>query len=172
MRRIPRRAGCGSIQRVCFESVHGSRQNSGRPNTTIGNADVNRRREFVADGIDCRSPMNDKDDMAKPDPCGPCDAPPPALVPDTADADAALAALAWAVAHPVRVRILRILAARNACVCGEIVDELPVSQSTVSQHLKILKDAGLVRGEIDGPKVCYCIDPAGLKRLVQLAAGL
>jgi DNA-binding transcriptional ArsR family regulator len=86
--------------------------------------------------------------------------------------DRALADLAWAVAHPIRVRILRLLIDRDACVCGELVGLLPVAQSTVSQHLKILKQAGLVRGEVDGPKVCYCVDPAGLKRLKDLVAGL
>jgi ArsR family transcriptional regulator len=93
-------------------------------------------------------------------------------VPDTPAADAALAAVAWAVAHPARVRLLRILLARKACVCGELVEAMPLAQSTVSQHLKILKDAGLIRGEIDGPKVCYAVDPAGLARLKKLVAGL
>ena len=65
-----------------------------------------------------------------------------------------LAALAWGLAHPLRVRIIRLLLERRSCICGEIVSELPVAQSTVSQHLKILKEAGLIRGEIDGPKVC------------------
>jgi ArsR family transcriptional regulator len=83
-----------------------------------------------------------------------------------------LAALAWTVAHPARVRILRILLARTACVCGELVDQMPLAQSTVSQHLKILKGAGLVQGEIDGPKVCYCVNAAGLARLKELVAGL
>ena len=86
--------------------------------------------------------------------------------------DAALAELAWAVAHPIRVRILRLLIERNACVCGELVEMLPVAQSTVSQHLKILKDAGLVQGEVDGPKVCYCVNPAGLARLKDLVRKL
>ena len=93
-------------------------------------------------------------------------------VPDTATADADLAALAWAVAHPARVRILRILIARKACVCGELVDQMPLAQSTVSQHLKILKEAGLVQGEIDGPKVCYCVNADGLARLKRLVGGL
>jgi ArsR family transcriptional regulator, arsenate/arsenite/antimonite-responsive transcriptional repressor len=93
-------------------------------------------------------------------------------VPDTATPDAALAALAWAVAHPARVRILRILIARKACVCGELVESMPLAQSTVSQHLKILKEAGLVQGEVDGPKVCYCVNADGLVRLKQLVAGL
>jgi DNA-binding transcriptional ArsR family regulator len=75
--------------------------------------------------------------------------------------DQRVAAIAKALGHPARIAILRLLAARQACICGDIVQELPLSQSTVSQHLKELKDAGLVRGEIDGPRVCYCLDPAG-----------
>ena len=86
--------------------------------------------------------------------------------------DEELARLAWAVAHPARVRILRILIARSACVCGELVEQLPLAQSTVSQHLKVLRDAGLVQGEIEGPKVCYCVNSAGLARLKELVAGL
>jgi ArsR family transcriptional regulator, arsenate/arsenite/antimonite-responsive transcriptional repressor len=86
--------------------------------------------------------------------------------------DAALAELAWAVAHPIRVRILRLLTEKDACVCGELVELLPVAQSTVSQHLKILKDAGLVQGEVDGPKVCYCVNPEGMARLKDLVRGL
>lgn len=78
-----------------------------------------------------------------------------------------LAALAWAIAHPARVKILRLLLSRQACVCGEIVEEMPLAQSTVSQHLKILKESGLVQGEVDGPKVCYCINP---EKLVELKA--
>lgn len=93
-------------------------------------------------------------------------------VPDSAAVDTELAGLAWAVAHPARIRILRILIARKACVCGEVVDQMPLAQSTVSQHLKILKDAGLVQGEIDGPKVCYCVDPTMLTRLKELIGGL
>ena len=65
---------------------------------------------------------------------------------------------AKALAHPARVAILRILATKDTCQCGDIVEELPLSQSTVSQHLKELKEAGLIKGEIDGTKVCYCID--------------
>jgi ArsR family transcriptional regulator len=87
-------------------------------------------------------------------------------------ADEELAALARAIAHPARVRILRILAQKTACVCGDIVDELPLAQSTVSQHLKVLKDAGLIRGEVDGPRVCYCLEPLALRRLRVLVAGL
>jgi ArsR family transcriptional regulator, arsenate/arsenite/antimonite-responsive transcriptional repressor len=83
-----------------------------------------------------------------------------------------LALLAWAVAHPARVRIVRLLLNREACVCGEIVSELPLAQSTVSQHLKILKESGLVQGEVDGPRVCYCINRDKLERLKTLVAGL
>jgi DNA-binding transcriptional ArsR family regulator len=69
-----------------------------------------------------------------------------------------LAKYAKALAHPARVAILKLLASKQTCVCGDIVEELPLSQSTVSQHLKELKDAGLIKGEIEGAKVCYCID--------------
>lgn len=92
-------------------------------------------------------------------------------LPDDPEADL-LADLAWAVAHPARVRILRLLINREACVCGEIVAELPLAQSTVSQHLKILKKSGLVQGEIDGPKVCYCIHREKLADLKRLIANL
>ena len=83
-----------------------------------------------------------------------------------------LAQLAWAVAHPARVRIVRLLISREACVCGEIVDSLPLAQSTVSQHLKILKASGLIQGEVDGPKVCYCINAEKLRELKSLIANL
>jgi ArsR family transcriptional regulator, arsenate/arsenite/antimonite-responsive transcriptional repressor len=89
-----------------------------------------------------------------------------------ADADEELAGLAKALGHPARVQILRILVRRNTCVCGELVDELPLAQSTVSQHLKVLKDAGLIRGEVDGPRVCYCIESRALRRLKALIGGL
>lgn len=69
-----------------------------------------------------------------------------------------LANYAKALAHPARVAILNILAKRATCICGDIVEELPLSQSTVSQHLKELKEAGLIKGEIEGAKVCYCIN--------------
>ncbi len=73
--------------------------------------------------------------------------------------DIRIAELGKALSHPARVAIIKLLAKRQACICGDIVDELPLSQSTVSQHLKELKDVGLIKGEIDGPRVCYCIDP-------------
>ena len=87
-------------------------------------------------------------------------------------ADEELALLAKAVGHPARVQILRLLARRDACICGDIVDELPLAQSTVSQHLKVLKKAGLIRGEIDGPRTCYCIEPRTLRRIKALVGSL
>lgn len=69
-----------------------------------------------------------------------------------------LAAFAKALSHPARIAILKVLAQRNECICGEIVDILPLAQSTVSQHLKELKTAGLIDGSIDGPRSCYCIN--------------
>ena len=65
---------------------------------------------------------------------------------------------AKALAHPARIAILRLLIKKQSCICGDIVDELPLSQSTVSQHLKELKSAGLIKGDIEGVTVCYCID--------------
>ena len=72
--------------------------------------------------------------------------------------DNKIAAYAKALAHPARIAILQLLIKKKTCICGDIVDELPLSQSTVSQHLKELKEAGLIKGDIDGVKVCYCID--------------
>lgn len=72
--------------------------------------------------------------------------------------DNRIAKYAKALAHPARVAILQVLLKKQTCICGDIVEELPLSQSTVSQHLKELKEAGLLKGEIDGTKVCYCID--------------
>ncbi len=83
-----------------------------------------------------------------------------------------MAVFAKAIGHPARVQILRLLIRKNACICGDIVEELPLAQSTVSQHLKVLKEAGLVRGDIDGPRVCYCVEPRALRRLRALVAGL
>lgn len=69
-----------------------------------------------------------------------------------------VAELAKAIGHPARIAILEFLIKKNACICNDIVDELPLSQSTVSQHLKALKEAGLIKGEIEGASICYCID--------------
>ncbi len=86
--------------------------------------------------------------------------------------DEQLAALARALAHPARVAIVRHLAASGVCVCGQIVDVLPLAQATVSQHLKVLKEAGLIQGEVDGPRMCYCVRPETVKRFQTLAASL
>lgn len=73
-------------------------------------------------------------------------------------ADQKLANLSKAMSHPARIAILRVLAQRNTCICGEIVEVLPLAQATVSQHLKELLNAGLIKGTVDGKKSCYCIN--------------
>jgi ArsR family transcriptional regulator len=83
-------------------------------------------------------------------------------------ADDELAAFAKAIAHPTRVRILRMLAKKKARMCSHIVDELPLAQSTVSEHLRILRSVGLVQANENGPRVSYCIVPSALKRLKAL----
>ena len=83
-------------------------------------------------------------------------------------ADDELAAFAKAIAHPVRVRILRMLAKKEARMCSHIVDELPLAQSTVSEHLRILRTAGLVRANENGPRVSYRIVPSALQRVKAL----
>jgi ArsR family transcriptional regulator len=88
------------------------------------------------------------------------------------DQDKTLAQLAKALGHPARVAILRLLIARNECICGEICDQLPLAQSTISQHLKIMKEAGLIVGEVDGLRVCYCVNPVRLQQLKALVAAL
>jgi len=82
------------------------------------------------------------------------------------------ARLAKALAHPTRVRIIGILARQRACICGDLVGRLGIPQSTASQHLKMLKDAGLIRGSIDGPRICYCVDEGVLGQFKELAAAL
>lgn len=79
-------------------------------------------------------------------------------------AHAETARWAKALGHPARVAILQFLAARKTCFCGQIVDELPLAQSTVSQHLQELKDAGLIQGTIDGTRVCYCLNQKAIAR--------
>ena len=86
--------------------------------------------------------------------------------------DVEMARLARALGHPARAAILRHLLGRGDCVCGRLVDLLPLAQSTVSQHLKALKLAGLVSGELDGPRVCYCANRAALRRLHELIGAL
>jgi ArsR family transcriptional regulator len=76
-----------------------------------------------------------------------------------------LARMAKAIAHPARLLILRLLAEREMCVTGDVVAELPLAQSTVSEHLRILREAGLVQGEIEGPRTRYCVNPRGVAAL-------
>ena len=95
----------------------------------------------------------------------------PTTAPDQ-DNDEQLARLARGVAHPLRVRILRLLLERGQCVCGDIVDEVPRAQSTVSQHLKVLKESGLIRGDVEPPRVCYCINEDGVRKLKDLIGDL
>ena len=87
-----------------------------------------------------------------------------------------LALIAKALGHPARIAILQTLAQRNSCICGEIVEVLTLSQATVSQHLKALKEAGLVTGEVEGVKSCYCINYSYLQsvapKLTQLLTAL
>ncbi|PKN41682.1 MAG: transcriptional regulator [Deltaproteobacteria bacterium HGW-Deltaproteobacteria-18] len=86
--------------------------------------------------------------------------------------DQTLAAICKALGHPARVTILKHLLQVDRCICGEIVNILPLAQSTVSQHLKQLKEAGLVRGEIEGPRICYCADKDRLAELKNLISSL
>jgi ArsR family transcriptional regulator len=86
--------------------------------------------------------------------------------------DAELAGLAKALGHPVRTRIVRLLARQNTCMYASIADRLPLAPSTVSQHLQVLQAAGLVHGEVRGPRVCYCLDRATLGRFKGLIAQL
>ena len=82
-----------------------------------------------------------------------------------------LALLAKALAHPARIAILQYLMQQKSCVCGDIVEVLPLAQSTVSQHLKELKNAGLLKGEIEGTSVCYCIDVENWKKAESIFSG-
>ena len=77
-----------------------------------------------------------------------------------------------ALAHPARVQIVQFLAGVETCFCGDIVKQLPLAQSTVSQHLKILKEAGIVQGEIDGPRTCYWLSRDRLAQLKSLISQL
>jgi DNA-binding transcriptional ArsR family regulator len=82
--------------------------------------------------------------------------------------DAELSRFAAALAHPARIAILKALLDRTTCICGEIVEILPLAQSTVSQHLKALKNAGLIQGTVDGPRSCYCVNPKAVSRLTDM----
>lgn len=99
----------------------------------------------------------------------PCALPALAAAPLTED-EQQLALLCKALAHPARLRILKTLLSQQSCVSGAIAEALPLAQSTVSQHLKQLKDSGLIQGEIDGPRVCYCINHQRLRQLKILLA--
>jgi len=83
-----------------------------------------------------------------------------------------VAVITKALGHPARVAILQFLARQKACICSTIVEELPLSQSTVSQHLKELKNAGLIKGDIDGPSVSYCIDERAWNKAKKLVNDL
>jgi ArsR family transcriptional regulator len=102
--------------------------------------------------------------------CTPSEAEP--LPTSEVEIDERLAGLAKAIAHPARVQILHILSRRTTCMCGDIVGEMTLAQSTVSEHLRILRNARLIKGEIDGPRVCYCINQAVLDQLKLLIQGL
>jgi DNA-binding transcriptional ArsR family regulator len=82
-----------------------------------------------------------------------------------------LADVAKALAHPARIAILQLLVQRRTCYCGDIVEELPLAQATVSQHLRVLKAAGLIQGKIDPRSSCYCIDPQGWAQASALLGG-
>ncbi len=82
------------------------------------------------------------------------------------------AELMKALGHPARIAIIELLAERDTCICGDITDELPLAQSTVSQHLKALKKAGIIKGEIDGVRTCYCLDEEGIEEMEDLLTPL
>lgn len=104
--------------------------------------------------------------------CCPRAEPMPPVPSDPLEADEQLARLAKAIAHPARVAIIRLLVRQEGCIVGDIVEELPLAQSTISQHLKQLKGAGLIRGEIDGPRVCYCVEPGAVALFKALVEAL
>lgn len=78
------------------------------------------------------------------------------------------AEFAKALGHPARIAILEILAQKDTCICGDITDQLPLAQSTVSQHLKALKSAGIIKGEIDGVRTCYCLNDDTVRNLQEV----
>ena len=88
------------------------------------------------------------------------------------ETDERLVELFRALGHPARLRIVRQLAERESCICGELVDELPLAQATVSQHLKVLKTAGIIVGRVEGPAICYCLAPGALDELRDAVDGL
>lgn len=88
------------------------------------------------------------------------------------DKQNAIAILTKAMGHPARIAIIEHLIKVNACICGDIVNELPLAQPTVSQHLKELKNAGLIKGSIEGNSICYCIDDKAVAKLQNYFAGI
>ncbi len=82
--------------------------------------------------------------------------------------DIRVAVIAKALSHPARVAIIRMLARKKTCICNDMVEELPLSQSTISNHLRELRDAGLIMGETDGPRVCYCLDLKACARATKI----
>jgi ArsR family transcriptional regulator, arsenate/arsenite/antimonite-responsive transcriptional repressor len=113
-------------------------------------------------------PASTLDDELSADVCAPGSDEPAVAAPD----DETLAQLAKALGHPARVRILRLLAARRTCVTGDVVAELPLAQSTVSEHLRILREAGLVQSTPDGTRTAYCVSASGLAALKRGVAEL
>ena len=94
-----------------------------------------------------------------------------ACAPDAAEVDF-FAAMCKALGHPARIMIINYLQKIDRCLCGDIVQLLPLAQSTVSQHLKCLKKAGFIRGVVEGPRTCYCLDEEKLKKFSRMAAAL
>lgn len=86
------------------------------------------------------------------------------------DRDIQLSEWCKALAHPARIAILRTLAAKKECICGDLVIDLPLAQSTVSQHLKALKEAGLIQGEVDGPRSKYCVNRKNFEKFIKAFA--
>lgn len=104
--------------------------------------------------------------------CPPADLTPDLRPVEGPEAAEDLARYAKALGHPSRVQIIRLLARQESCMYGDIANTFELAQSTVSQHLKVLKEAGLIRGTVDGPRVCYCIEPRALRRLKVLVGAL
>lgn len=84
------------------------------------------------------------------------------------DSQKRTAQLMKALGHPARIAIIELLAERDTCICGDITDELPLAQSTVSQHLKALKKSGIIKGEVDGVRTCYCLNPEVIAEINEL----
>ncbi len=88
-----------------------------------------------------------------------------ANISDLSNEEQRLARMLKALGNPVRFQIMQILAEKQTCITGEIVEFTALAQSTISQHLKVLREAGLIIGEVDGPATCYCLDEAGIRWL-------